>query len=146
MGVPGWPLLAFCTASMARQRTVSMQSLSMFVAEKVKALPRRCVSLSHSPKPPLTTMLRTGPYERGEQGVGLQRLGLELGVELAAQEVGMVGDLHDLHEGAVRAHAGEGQPLGLHGLAVFGLVELVAVPVAFADLLAVVGLGSLAVG
>src|SRR5664279_1713249 len=29
MAVPGWPALAFCTASMARQRMVSIESVSM---------------------------------------------------------------------------------------------------------------------
>ena len=75
-----------------------------------------------------------GLHEGREQRVGLQGLGLELGVELAAQEVGVVRQLDDLHEGAVRAHAGEGHALGLQGPAEVRLVELVAVAVALADL------------
>src|SRR5271157_5559627 len=40
--------------------------------------------------------------ERREQGMRLQRLRLELGMELAAKEVGMLGNFDDLDVGAVR--------------------------------------------
>src|SRR5512145_1642896 len=132
MGVPGWPLLAFWTASMARQRTVSMQSLSMFVAEKVTALPLEETS---------GLVGDAGLHEGREERMGIQGLGLELGVELAPQEIRMIGDLHDLHEGAVRAHAREREALLLQGLAELRLVELVAVAVALADLRGLVGHG-----
>jgi len=36
-----------------------------------------------------------------------QRLGLELGVELAAEEPGMVGGLHDLDEAVIGIDPGE---------------------------------------
>ena len=44
-----------------------------------------------------------------EERVRLERLGLELGVELAAEEVGMAGDLDDLDVGGVGRGAGEAE-------------------------------------
>src|SRR5262245_5114323 len=74
-----------------------------------------------------------GIDEGAEEGVRLHRLALELRVELAGQEVGMVGDLDDLDEALVGGLAGhlEAAPLEVvHVLA----VHLVPVPVALADL------------
>ena len=44
-----------------------------------------------------------------EQGVGFHGLGLELGMELAADEIGVIRHLDHLDEGAVRAEPGEDQ-------------------------------------
>ena len=56
----------------------------------------------------------------------------QLGVELDADEPGVVLDLDDLGEFAVGAHAGKDQPAGLKLVAVFH-VNLIAVAVAFLD-------------
>ena len=56
----------------------------------------------------------------------------QLGVELDADEPGVVLDLDDLGEFAVGAHAGEDQTAGLKLVAVFH-VNLIAVAVAFLD-------------
>src|SRR5437763_7704345 len=54
-----------------------------------------------------------GADERLEERMRLHRLGFELGMELAAQEPGVVGDLADLDVGAVGGLAGETQAGGL---------------------------------
>ena len=70
----------------------------------------------------------------------LERLGLELGVELAAEEEGVVGDLDDLDVGGVGGGAGDAQAgAGEQGFVL--AVEFVAVAVAFGDFGAAVGLG-----
>jgi len=48
--------------------------------------------------------------ERGEQRMRFQRRGLELRMELAAQEPRVVGDFHDFHVDAIRRAAGDGRP------------------------------------
>ena len=68
----------------------------------------------------------------------LQRLRFELGVELASEEVGMVGDLDDLDVGSVGGGAGNLQAGAGEQLLVFA-IELVAVTMAFADLGGAVG-------
>src|SRR6185503_8600853 len=83
-----------------------------------------------------------GLHKGGEQRLRLERLGLELRMELAADEVRMVIELDDLDVGSVGsrsryAQAGAGQHRFILA------VELVAVAMAFADLrLAAVDLGS----
>ena len=68
-----------------------------------------------------------------EERVGLEGLGFEFGVELAAEEVGMAGDLDDLDVGLVGRGARDAQAgAGEQGFVL--AVELVAVTVALADL------------
>src|SRR5215471_12996177 len=70
--------------------------------------------------------------EGAEQRVRLQRLGLELGMELAAQIPGMIGQLADLHVNSVRRFAGEAQSMPLQNAFVLA-IELVTMTVALAD-------------
>jgi len=65
--------------------------------------------------------------------VGLEGLGFELGVELAAEEIGVAGDLDDLDVGGVRGGAAEAQAAAGEKGFIF-TIELVAVAVALADL------------
>src|SRR5215210_1121516 len=67
-----------------------------------------------------------------EQRMRVERLALQLRVELNADEPGMVGPLDDLGERAVRAHSREDQAAFLERALVMD-VDLVAVAVAFAD-------------
>ena len=63
----------------------------------------------------------------------LERLGFELGVELAAEEEGVSGDLDDLDVGGVGGGSGETEAAaGEDGFVL--AVELVAMAVAFGDL------------
>src|SRR5436190_87245 len=70
--------------------------------------------------------------ESGEQRVRLERLRLELGVELHRDVVGMVGQLDDLDELAIERAADDLQPLVGQRLFI-ETVELVAMPVALLD-------------
>src|SRR5204863_6496791 len=72
-----------------------------------------------------------------EERVALHRPRLELGVELAGDEPGMVAELDHLDQRAVGRDAGEHEPALLEPLAI-GVVHLVAVAVALGDLLAIV--------
>ena len=63
---------------------------------------------------------------------------IELGVELASEEVGMVGDFDDLDVGSVGSGAGDLKAGAGEQLLVFA-IELVAVTMAFADLGGAVG-------
>src|ERR1700722_4234719 len=63
----------------------------------------------------------------------LERLGLELGVELAAQEEWVAGELDDLHVSRIRSSAGDAQARAGQQRLVFP-VELVTMTVPFADL------------
>ena len=58
---------------------------------------------------PLQTVPVAGFDELVEERVGLERLRFELWVELAAEEVGMVGDLDDLNVSLVGRCAGDAQ-------------------------------------
>src|SRR3954451_3134899 len=80
-----------------------------------------------------------GADERSKERVRLHRLGLELRVELAAEETGGAGDLADLDVGAVGGLAGEAESAGLQLLFVLP-VELIAVAVALVDFAGAVGL------
>src|SRR5436305_1177322 len=71
--------------------------------------------------------------EGPEQRMRLHRLGFELGMELAAQEPGMIGDFTDFDVGAVGSFTGDAQARGLERVLVFA-VELKAVAMPFADL------------
>ena len=66
------------------------------------------------------------------------RFGLELGMELAAQKPGMVGQFANFDIGAVGRFAGNAQPGLLQRSFVFA-VEFVAVTVAFVDFRLAVG-------
>jgi hypothetical protein len=74
-----------------------------------------------------------GGDEAGEQRVRLERARFQLGVELHADEPGMVGDFDDLRQHAVGRHAGETQAVLLEPVLVVD-VDLVAVAVALGDL------------
>src|SRR5216684_2611984 len=78
-------------------------------------------------------LVERGFDEAGEQRVRLERLRFELGMVLHADEPGMVGDLDDFRQLAVRRHAGEAQTRLLE-LAHVVDVDLVAVAMALADL------------
>src|SRR5688572_365781 len=73
-----------------------------------------------------------GLHESGEQRVRLERLRLELGMELHRYIVRMVGQLDDLHELAVERSADDLEPL-LGQRLLEQAVELVAVAVALGD-------------
>ena len=60
-------------------------------------------------------VLVAGGDEVAEERMRLERLGLELGMELAAEEVRMVGDLDDLDVGAVGGRAGDAQAVRRSG-------------------------------
>src|SRR6185437_409032 len=83
-------------------------------------------------------------HKRAEQRMRLKRLGLEFRMELAAEEEGMLGDLHDFHVSSVRGCAGEFQSsAGEDGFVL--AIEFIAVAVAFADLYGSVRARSVAV-
>ena len=85
-------------------------------------------------------VLVAGGDEVAEDGVGLQRLGLEFGVELAGEEEGVGGNLDDLDVGGVGGGAGEAEAgAGEDGFVL--AVELVAMAVALGDLGCAIGLG-----
>ena len=74
-----------------------------------------------------------GGDELAEERVGLEGLGLEFGMELAAEEVGVAGNLDDLDVGLVGSGAADFEAgAGEQGLVL--AVELVTVAMALADL------------
>src|ERR1039457_6287699 len=100
------------------------------IATGVDRLRPRCFPGLRQPAPPV---LIGGPNERLEQGMRLHRLALELGMELAAEIPGMIGQLADLDVGLVRRLAGDSQPRGFQPFFVFA-VKLIAVAMALVDL------------
>src|SRR3989441_4751069 len=82
--------------------------------------------------------LFAGTDEAPEEGVGEHRLRLELGMELAGQEIRMVRYFHDLHEPAVGRFAADPKPFLHHGVKILP-VDFVAVAVTLADLGLAVG-------
>src|SRR5690606_3704462 len=72
--------------------------------------------------------------EADEERMRRHRPGLELGVRLDGEEVGVLWQLDDLHAARARLHARDDHPRLLEALAVF-LVELVAVAKALRNLL-----------
>src|ERR1019366_9331509 len=74
-----------------------------------------------------------GSDEGAEQRMRFHRFGLELGMELAAEEPGMIGDFADLHVGSVGRLAGDTKSRGLQRFLVLA-VEFEAVAVTLADL------------
>src|SRR5262245_43773434 len=87
---------------------------------------------------PLAILVRR-PDEGPEQRMRLERLRLELGMELAAQIPRMTGNLADLDIRAVRRLARAPQPRRGQNIFIFA-IELVAVPMPLADLGGSVGL------
>src|SRR5260370_20313387 len=84
-------------------------------------------------------VLVAGGDEVAEDGMGLQRLGLEFRMKLAAQEEGMCWNFNDFDVGGVGGGAGDAEAsAGEDGFVL--AVELVAVAVAFAYLCDPVGL------
>src|SRR6266566_1354158 len=90
-------------------------------------------------------LIEGGLDERGEQRVRLERLRLKLGMELDADEPGVVRNLDDLRQDTVGRHAGEAQPGRFEGIAT-GDVDLVAMAVPLADMGRAVDVGDAAVG
>src|SRR5258706_165957 len=82
--------------------------------------------------------LPAGTDKAPEERMGEHRLRLELGMELAGQEIRMVLDLHDLHETAIGGLAADPHSLLQHGVEVLP-VHFVAVAVPLADLRPAVG-------
>lgn len=79
-------------------------------------------------------MFVAGRDELAEKRMGLEGLGLEFGVELAAQEVGVAGDFDDLDVGLVGSGAADLQAGACEQGFVLA-IELVTVTMALADLL-----------
>src|SRR5271165_3921896 len=71
--------------------------------------------------------------EGRKQGMRLQGLRLELRVELATQEEWVAGYFNNLNVGSIRRGPRNSQTAGGKGALIFA-VELIAVPMAFADL------------
>src|SRR5437016_4853794 len=72
-------------------------------------------------------------YERTEERMRLQRFRFEFGMELATQEIRMIGKFHDLDIRSVGSRAGDLQACaGQEGLIL--AIELIAVTMPFADL------------
>ena len=70
---------------------------------------------SRMPSGAAFAVLQRGADEGFEQGMRLERLGFELGMELAAEIPGMAGELADFDVDAVRGFAGEAQAVLLSG-------------------------------
>src|SRR6185369_1631583 len=71
--------------------------------------------------------------EAHEQRMRLKWFRLELGVELAAEEVWVVGNLHDLHVSSIRSGSGDPQAGAGEQRFIFA-VELIAMAVTLANL------------
>ena len=82
---------------------------------------------------PLLAMFIRRANKRPKQRMGLQWLGLELGMELAPDEMWMIRQLHHLHIGAVWSRSGNAQAAGHQWLLVLA-VEFVTMAVPLADL------------
>src|SRR6266702_2536901 len=74
-----------------------------------------------------------------KQRVEIERLGLELGVELAADKPGMAGDFHHLHQVPLLVDPRQHQPFGGEWFAE-GVVKLIAMAVPLENLQAAVRL------
>jgi len=87
-----------------------------------------------------------GGRDKGaEERVGLEGLGLELGVELAAEEPGVAGEFANLDIGAIGGFAGDAEAVVFEDFLVLA-IELIAVAVAFADEGLAVGLAGKGIG
>src|SRR5215831_12450901 len=83
-------------------------------------------------------LLRRRSDTRLEKGMRLNGLALEFGMELAAEEPGMIGDLADLDIRVVGRFASDLQACGLQPVFVFP-IELVAMAMALIDLAGPIG-------
>ena len=99
-----------------------------------KSLPQPPAALARGAAGSHTTPLRSR-----EQRMRLQRLRLEFGMELAAQEERVVGNLDDLDVGPIGGRAADAQSAGGQRALVLA-IELVAMAMALADLVLAVGL------
>ena len=70
----------------------------------------RCGGVARASAATRKFVLIGGADERREKRMRFQRRGLELRMELAAQEPRVVGDFHDFHVDAIRRAAGDGRP------------------------------------
>ena len=77
--------------------------------------------------------------ESSKQRVGFGRLTLELGVELDGQEEGVGGEFEDFDQASVGAQSGESHSVGFVLFSV-EVVEFVAMPMALADRIGLVGI------
>src|SRR5437762_5367034 len=66
--------------------------------------------------PPLQSRLIRRAYKRAEQGMRLERLRFELGMELAADEMGMIRQLDHFHVSSIRSRSRNPQPRRRHRL------------------------------
>jgi len=80
----------------------------------------------------LKATLVSGSHKSSEQGMRLKWLRFELRVELAADEMRMIGQFDHLHVGTVRRRTRNAQARRVECLFIF-TVELVAVAMALAD-------------
>src|ERR1022692_1255076 len=87
---------------------------------------------------PLAPVTISRADKRLEERVRLQRLALELRMELAPQHPGVLGDLADFHVGLVGRLAGDAQSARGEALLVFP-IEFVAMAVPLADIARAVG-------
>ena len=122
---PQWRQPALLTRRHCESQAESMTGVA--IAIPFGAAARACPA-SDQPR-----LVDGGLDERGEQRVRRERLRLQLGVELHADEPGVVGHLDDLGQAAVGRHAGEAQARRAQAVDVVD-VDLVAVAVALADL------------
>src|SRR6188508_3705638 len=99
-------------------------------ASGARAVSRRCVVL----------LRFGGAHKSEEKRMRAMRPALELGVELARDEIGMVGDLDDLHQASIRRGAADKQSRALEALAIL-VVHFPAVAMALADFVLTVELG-----
>jgi hypothetical protein len=79
-------------------------------------------------------MLERRLDESGEQRVRVHWARLEFGVKLTAKEPRMVRKLYHLNQGTVRGQSAAAHAVLLESIPV-GVVDLVAVPMTFADLI-----------
>src|SRR5712691_11559005 len=130
---------AILASSHARNRTCSSLSKTQGPAIRASGAPSPISScdvirtgVGDFALHPAALVLERGADEGTEQRMRLQRLGLELGMELAAQIPGVIRDLSDLDVNGVRRFTREPKSVPLQDVFVFA-VEFVTVAMALAD-------------
>ena len=88
------------------------QDQRQVVADPERRRCATCADHSAAHLRPAATARRAASMNEANSGCGCERLGLQLGVELHADEPGMVRQLDDLGQQAVRRHAGEDHARG----------------------------------
>jgi len=96
---------------------------------------QRCAPLARRKTPRSNWPAAAGRMnEASEQGMTIKGAGLELGVELHPHKPGMVAQLNDLDQSAIRRQTAENQAFGQEHLTI-GVIELIPVAMTFGDLL-----------